>query len=406
MASNSSSHRIPPVVGVVLALVVLGAAGWGIIALSQAKPEEKDGGGAPQGMPPATVIMGTVESRLSAQTQTIVGTLRAKSRSDIAARESGAIVSIEVDEGDVVKKDEIIAKLDGRRLEAQIAEAKAQITVAAATVHQKKSREKRSAIDLAMKEKLFAQKAISESEVLDARSTNNVDNSVYKATEDSLKAARSRLELLTVRLEDLVVRAPFDGRVVARHVEPGEWVAAGAHVVTLVSTGEIEAWLQVPERFADSVRGQEIPVSIKATGTTVTSTALTVIPEAEAATRNLQVVATLANPGGNLLPGLSVSAELPVTSREERLTVPVNAIKQGYTGAGIFVPMAKEGSPMPLARRLPVEVLFQENGVAYITAEGLKAGDLVVVEGNERLFPFQPLNVQTREENPAKGTQK
>ncbi|MEN8678549.1 MAG: hypothetical protein ABF391_00750, partial [Akkermansiaceae bacterium] len=63
-------------------------------------------------------------------------------------------------------------------------------------------------------------------------------------------------------------------------------------------------------------------------------------------------------------------------------------------------------SPMPLARRLPVEVLFQENGVAYITAEGLKAGDLVVVEGNERLFPFQPLNVQTREENPAKGTQK
>jgi RND family efflux transporter MFP subunit len=406
MAANSSSHRIPPVVGVVLALVVLGAAAWGIITLSKAKPEEKGAGGPPQGMPPATVIMGTVESQLSAQTQSIVGTLRAKSRSEIAAREAGAILTIKVNEGDLVEKDEIIATLDGRRLEAQIAEANADITVAAAFVHQKKSREKRSAIDLAMKEKLFAQKAISESEVLDARSANNVDNSVYKAAEDSLKAATSRLELLAVRLEDLVVRAPFDGRVVARHVEPGEWAAAGAHVVTLVSSGEIEAWLQVPERFADSVRGKEIPVSIKATGKTVISTSLTIIPEAEVATRTFQVVATLANPDGTLLPGLSVSAEFPVTSREERLTVPVNAIKQGYAGAGIFIPMEKEGSPMPLAQRLPVEVLFQENGVAYIIAEGLKAGDQVVVEGNERLFPFQPLNIQVREENPAKGAQK
>lgn len=406
MASESSSHRIPPIVGIVLGLVVLGAAGWGITALSEAEPEGEGGAAAPQGMPPATVIMGTVESQVSAQTQSIVGTLRAKSRSEIAAREAGAILTIEADEGDVVKKDAIIATLDGRRLEAQIAEAKAQITVAAATVHQKKSREKRSAIDLAMKEKLFLQKAISESEVLDARSANNVDSSVYQAAEDSLEAAKSRLELLTVRLDDLIVRAPFDGRVVARHVEPGEWVAAGAHVITLVSTGEIEAWLQVPERFADSVRGKEIPVSIKATGTTVTSTSLTIIPEAEAATRTLQVVATLANPEGTLFPGLSVSAELPVTSREARLTVPVNAIKQGYAGPGIFVPMEKEDSPMPVARRLPVEVLFQENGIAFIIAEGLKAGDQVVVEGNERLFPFQPLNIQVREEEPAKGARK
>ena len=76
-----------------------------------------------------------------------------------------------------------------------------------------------------MKEKLFTQKAISESEVLDARSASNVDNSVYKAAEDSLKAAISRLELLSVRLDDLEVRAPFDGRVVERHSDLGEWVA-------------------------------------------------------------------------------------------------------------------------------------------------------------------------------------
>jgi len=397
MSSESSSRRISPLVAVILALVALGAVWWGIKALSKTKPTESPASSAPSGPPPATVIMASVESRLSSQKQSIVGTLRAKSRSDVAALEAGSVLTIQVDEGDLVKQHDVIATLDGRRLAAQIAEAKAEITVAAALVHQKKSRVKRSSIDLAMKEKLFAQKAISESEVLDARSANNVDRSVFEATQDSLKAAQSRLKLLSVRLADLEVRAPFDGRVVARHIEHGEWVAAGAHIVTLGSSGEVEAWLQVPERFASSVRGKEIPVTIRATGETVTSTALTIIPEADTTTRTLQVVATLPNETGTLLPGLSVTAELPVTTNEARLAVPINAVVQGFSGPGIFVPLEKEGSPMPVANRLPVEILFRDDQFVYLIAEGLKEGDQVVVEGNERLFPFQPLNIQTRQ---------
>lgn len=396
MSSDSSSLRIPPLVVVVLAAVVLGLSWFGIKTLSEAKPDAAAAGPPQGGPPPATVIMAPVESRLSAQTHTIVGSLRAKSRSEIAAREAGSILTIQVDEGDLVEKDAVIATLDGRRLAAQLAEARAEITVAAALVHQKKSRVNRSSVDLSMKEKLFAQKAISESEVLDARSANNVDNSVYKATEDSLKAANSRLELLTVRLDDLEVRAPFAGRVVERHAELGEWVAVGSHVVTLVSSGEVEAWLKVPERFAASIQDKAIPVTLTATGRTIESTKLTVVPEADASTRTLQVVATLPNPDGLLLPGLSVTAELPVTEQQERLVVPVNAVVQGYAGPGIFVPQEKEGSPMPVARRIPVEILYQDNESVYLTAEGLKAGDQVVVEGNERLFPFQPLDIQTR----------
>ena len=406
MSSDSSPLRIHPVVAVILALAVIGATWWGIKSLSNAKPDEGPTGKAPGGPPPATVIMAPVETRVTAHTQTIVGTLRAKSRSDIAAREAGSILTIEVDEGDFVKKDDVIATLDDRRLTAQIAEANAEVTVAGALVHQKKSRVKRSEIDLAMKEKLYAQKALSESEVLDARSASNVDNSVSKAAEDSLKAAQSRLKLLAVRSEDLKVLAPFDGRVVARHAELGEWVAAGTHVATLISSGEIEAWLKVPERFASSIQGSKIPVKVSATGQIVTSSALTTIPEADTSTRTLQVVATLPNADGKLLPGLSVTAEIPVTTNEARLAVPVNAVVQGYAGPGIFVPLKKEGSPLPVARRLPVEVLFQDNEFVYLKAGGLKAGDQVVVEGNERLFPFQPLIIATREDGNPRQPQK
>jgi len=391
----SATQRISPPVGLILAAAVVGASWWGIKALSEAKPEEGPGGG-PGGMPPANVIMATVENKVSTKTLEVVGTLRAKSRSKIAAREAGPVLAINFDEGDLVEINSVIATLDARRLDAQIAEVKADIKVAEALVHQKKSRVKRSDIDLAMKESLYKNNALSEAEVLDARSANNVDNSVFASAQDSLKAAKSRLELLHVRLDDLKILAPFTGRVVERHIEPGEWAEPGSPVVTLVSSGEIEAWLQIPERYAATAQGEEIPVTLTATGRSITSTSLTIVPEAETNTRTLQMVATLPNPNDALVPGLSVSAALPVSEKTERLAAPVNAIVQGYAGPGIFIPVPQENSPLPVAKRLPVEVLFQENETVFIKAEGLKAGDQVVVEGNERLFPSQPLLIGER----------
>ena len=394
----SSQPKTSPLIVVILAILVIGSSWWGINALSKAKgkAEEDPSGSDPGGPPPANVILATVESKTSTQTHQVVGTLRAKSRAKIAAREAGATLTINFDEGDLVEINSVIATLDTRRLDAQIAEATAEITVAEALVHQKKSRVKRSAIDLAMKETAFAGNALSEAEVLDARSANNVDNSIYASAQDSLKATKSRLELLNVRLDDLKILAPFTGRVVERHIEPGEWAEPGSAIVTLVSSGEIEAWLQVPERFATTARGKQIPVTLTATGQTVTSTSLTIVPEAETSTRTLQMVALLPNPGDTLVPGLSVSAALPVSENTERLAVPVNAIVQGYAGPSIFISSTQEGSPLPVAKRLPIEILFQENETVYLKAEGLKAGDQVVVEGNERLFPFQTLLIGER----------
>lgn len=394
--SSNSSNRIPPLAFLALAAAVIATAWWGISALASAKRADGDEGKqAPTGPPPANVILAPVQSITSSQTHRVIGTLKAKSRSEIAAREAGAILEITVDEGDTVEKDAVIARIDSRRIEAQLAEARAEITVAEALVHQKKSRVKRSTIDLEMKEKLFKSKAISESEVLDARSANNVDNSVFAATQDSLKAAESRLELLSVRLQDLEIRAPFAGTVVSRHIELGEWAEPGASIVTLVSSGDIEAWLQVPERFSNSTRGQKVPVTVSSTGQTIESTSLTLVPEAGTETRTLQMIATLPNPDNTLVSGLSVTADIPVSENIERLAVPVNAVVQGYAGPGIFIPAPQENG-LPVAKRIPVEVLFQDNELIYLNAEGLRAGDQVVVEGNERLFPFQPLIIGER----------
>jgi multidrug efflux pump subunit AcrA (membrane-fusion protein) len=108
------------------------------------------------------------------------------------------------------------------------------------------------------------------------------------------------------------------------------------------------------------------------------------------------MIASLPNPDNNLIPGLSVSADLPVSKKTERLAVPVNAIVQGYAGPSVFIGTTVEDSPLPIATRLPVEILFQEEEIVFIKAEGLDANDQVVVEGNERLFPSQPLLIGRR----------
>jgi RND family efflux transporter MFP subunit len=312
----------------------------------------------------------------------------------LAAREAGAILEVLAKEGDLVQEGSVIAKIDPRRLDAQFLEAKAAVTEAHALVTQRKAEKTRASTDLKMKEQLFAQKAISESEVLDARRGADVAEALVSAAEESLGAMEARVNLVKVRREDLEIRAPFTGRVLARHTEIGEWVTPGSPVVTMVSVGEIEAWLQVPERFATIASSENIPVKLSATGKMVTATQLIPVPVADASSRTVQMIAILPDPENLLVPGLSVSADLPVTERIEQLMVPVNAVVRSYAGPGVFVPMKTPDSPLPVAKRIDVEILYQTDGYVFIRSEELKEGDEVIVEGNERLFPFQPLMIQ------------
>ena len=383
-----------PRVFIGLAAMALLLSWWGIKTLSSAKPESEPAVSGPAGMPPANVILSQVEKKLSQQTQRVIGTLRAKYRSKLAAREAGAVLEILVEEGDLVKKGSIIARIDSRRLDAQVAEAKATVTEAHAVVTQREAEKARASTDLKMKEQLYIKRALSESELLDARRSEHVAKALAAASVESLGATEARVDLIKVRREDLEIRAPFDGRVVARHTEIGEWVAPGSPIVTLLSVGEIEAWLQVPERFSSVAGSKNIPIKLTATGEMVTATELIPIPDADASSRTVQMIAVLPDPYNLLVPGLSVSAELPVTEEMEQLVVPVNAVVQSYAGPGVFVPQKSVDSPMPVARRVAIEVLYQTDGYVFIRSKDLKEGDQVVVEGNDRLFPFQPLMVQ------------
>ena len=399
------------VVGAILTVAV----GLGVVWIIQtAKQENGAGGAVPSGPAPATVAITPVQKLAAQEHYTVTGDLRAVSRAEVAAREAGAVDQIPVNEGAKVKKGEILVKLDRRRLDAERAEADAQIAAARALVVQREADRNRMLQDLEMKQPLLEKRALSKRELLDAEQAFAVAEAGHLAAKESLIEATSRMELLNVRYQDLDIVAPFDGRVTVRHVELGEWLTPGKSVVTLVSTGTIEAWLQVPERYAADAAAQagHIQVEVTAVGKTVPSIEVQVVADVDTATRIFPVIVTLDADANDLAPGMAVRARIPIGSNEPRLAVPTDAIVQSRLGEAVFkVGAAPAGGGLPPAVRVPVNVIFEADGVAYLDAPELAENDSVVVEGNQRLFPNTPLIASPRSlangaENGAAGSQR
>lgn len=377
-------------------LIILGVTGWfGWKALQDTKPDEAsaDPGG---GRPPSTVIVRPIEEREVVEQLSATGTLRAVRRAEVAARESAAVDALLADEGDQVKAGAVLARLDGRRLEAQLQESHASLTAIKAELSQREAEHERAIRDEEMMRGLWEERAVSEREFLDSTRELKVAAARVQAAMEAIAASEKRLELLEVRRTDLDIKAPFDGRVVARHTELGEWVNEGDPVVTLLSTGEIEAWLQLPERHVSSLRAatpDSVEVRIPGHHGPIKVDKISLVPDVEGRSRLFNLIAHIPDPENQLTPGSSVEAHVPLSKPTPRLVISSDAILKSYAGTYVFVPQNAGNGP-PISKRVPVEVLFERDGEAVLTSEELKAGDLIIVEGNERLFPGTPLNPQ------------
>ncbi|GAA5481177.1 efflux RND transporter periplasmic adaptor subunit [Haloferula sargassicola] len=386
-----SSSRTPLAWLAILALLGV-TTYFGLKALRDAKPEEAGAGAG--GYPPSTVIFRPAEKKKVVEILEVTGSLRAVRRSEVAARESAAVSALEVDEGDLVKEGQVIARLDPRRMEAQLQEAEATLTAARAELAQREAENERAVRDEEMMRGLWDERAVAEREYLDSVREMKVADARANAAHEAIEAAQKRLELLQVRQGDLDVKAPFDGQVVARHAELGEWLAEGTPVVTMISTGEVEAWLQLPERYVGLLREaspESVEIHIAGRPGSIRADRMSLVPDVDGRSRRFVLIAHIPDTEGALTPGASVHASVPLGRPEERLVVASDAVMQGYDGNFVWTTeSAGEGPPMP--KRVPVEVAFERDGEAVLSKAELEAGAPVIVEGNERLFPGTPLD--------------
>jgi len=345
-----------------------------------------------QHMPPTPVRVDPVRKEKVREQRRVTGNVRAHERSTVAAREPGLVLESPLREGDRVEKGAVLARLDARRLELDLAVVEAERTAADTVVAERKDDAARAQRDVETLRGLAERNAANPRELRDAETAASMSASRVRNAQTLVAVFDARLAVLRERLADMTVKAPFAGRVVARHAEAGEWIGEGEGVAELVSDA-LEVWLDVPQRDFEYVvaSGSGARIVSDATGRAIDVPSLRVVRDVDPKSRTFPVVAPLPA-DAPLAPGMSVTAWVPSADEAEHLTVDEDAILRGETGAYVYVatPGATADAPSS-AVPVTVEVLFSAGGRTVVRSDRIAAGALAIVEGNERLWPSAPV---------------
>lgn len=355
---------------------------------------------SPAGEAPRRVQVVKAEKRKIPRTVVAVGTLAAEERAELGFKVPGRLERWNVDLGSRVGAGSVLAELDARDYELRRDRARAALEQARArlglpvggdddgldpekvgVVRQAKARLQQATVDLDRSRELRDQGILAQAAFDAAEAAFKVAESLYN---DSLEEVNNRRGILAERRSDLALAeqqladtrltAPFSGGVQQRRANLGEYLAAGAPVVTLVKLTPLRLRLDIPEREALNIRaGQQVAVRTEGAEDAWPGRIVRLSPAIEEANRSLIVEAEVDNSKGLLRPGSFARAEIQTESGGDSLVVPASSL---VLFAGIEkVVTVREGKalerPVTTGRRA---------GEAVEILSGLEAGEPVVVK--------------------------
>jgi membrane fusion protein (multidrug efflux system) len=315
---------------------------------------------APSGMRgtgPVTVITEAVRVQTMSREIEALGTARANESVSITPRVTGRIKSIRFREGEQVRAGELLLELDANEQTAALAEAQANLV------------ESRNQYERART--LFEQRMVSQSQV--------------QELESRVKADEARVSAAEARLGDYLIRAPFAGRLGLRRVSVGSLVGPADVITTLDDTSTMKLDFSVPEAF---MAGVEIGLAISAESVAFPEQPFRGMVESidsriDPITRSVTVRAAVPNPEGRLRPGMFLSVQLAQQERQAAI-IPEAALVPVQNRQFVFV--IRDG----VAERREVITGGRRVGVVEVT-QGLSPGEMVVVEGTQKVRPGSPV---------------
>ncbi len=357
---------------VVVALVAVGLGGYwigqqrgsggpGNPATPTATAPGPGAGGPGAGAPQAVTVEAVKVVRASLpQAITAVGSLRSDESVTLRPEVAGRIATIGFAEGQRVQKGAVLVRLDPTVNEAEVKQARANMTLA-------KSKYDR-AVDLAK--------------------SNFISGQARDEAESNMKVAEAALAVAEAKLAKTEIRAPFSGIIGLRQVSLGDYVKEGADLVNLEAVDPLKVDFRVPEVYMKQVRaGQPIEIALDAIpGRTYAGRVFAINPLVDAAGRAIVIRAQVSNPDTSLRPGMFARVRLITEERQDALVLPEQALVP--SGSEQFVFRVVDGK----AQRARVEIGQRGDGRVEIR-QGVGPEDVVVVAGQLKLREGVPVTL-------------
>lgn len=305
--------------------------------------------------------------------QEFVGTLRFDKNSILAAQNEGIVQTIKVEVGEFVKKNQVLVEIDSALLDAQIKAAQANLDIA-------KSQNKNALKDYERYEKLLESKSITQKEYDDAllQSTSSINQ---------VEALKAKLNELYIQKEQKKIKAPYDGVIVEKMINLGEWASSGKDMIKMVNTQIAEFNFSVPLYIIKGLNYKQ-SYEIEVNNQTIQAKLIAAIPNGDSLTRTFPIKfkATLEN--GFFYDGQEAKVALSKKGEIEAFIVPRDAVIKRFEQTVIFVVNEELQAVM-----IPVKIVGYLGSNVAIDAQELNENMRVVFKGNERIFPNSPLQI-------------
>ena len=339
----------------------------------------------------------------------VIGNVEAYSTIGIKAQVGGELVTVHFQEGDTVKKGDLLFSIDRRPFEAMVSQAQAnlardtaQLSQARANLARDVASEKYSRAQATRYENLFKQGIISQNQAEQFTSEADTKSEAVKADQAAIQSSQAAIEAdkatvsnTQIQLGYTTIRSPIDGRTGNLMVKQGNVVKANdIDLVMINQISPIYVTFSVPEAQLGDIKRYmaQGKVSVMATSekdnTQFERGVLTFVDNAvDMTTGTIKLKGTFSNDNRKLWPGQFVRVVVRLTQRQDAVVVPTQAVQTGQDG--VFVYVVKEDNTVD-SRTVTVGARVDQD---VVIEKGLGQGEKVVTEGTLRLVPGSRIRI-------------
>ncbi|MEO8591029.1 MAG: efflux RND transporter periplasmic adaptor subunit [Flavobacteriales bacterium] len=288
------------------------------------------------------------------------GSLLANNSVEVRNEVAGRLVRLAFEEGQPVEKGALLVKIYDDDLQAQLRKLTLDEEMAARTEARQK----------------------------DLLGVNGVSQQEYDMASNGLNGIKADMDLLRAQIAKTEIRAPFSGVVGLRSVSEGAFLSAFTTIATLQQLDPMKLEFTVPERYRDRLHVKDtLTFQVGSDGDLRRASIYAFEPMVDPTTRSLKVRALCRNAERELLPGAFVKVKVPLSTIENALMVPTQAVIPGLRGQSVI--LCRDGK----AVTTQVDIGLRNDTTVQLTS-GVYPGDTVLVTGIMQARPGMPLRVK------------